>query len=508
MAIALAVRAWALRFQPWVTVDGTEYIRFAEALPRGEPFSSVFPPGYPALIALARLLVFDRVLAAGLVSLASGALLPWPTWILARRAVGPRWALLPALAVALHPGLALFSTLTMSESAYLLALYGALALAAVERPLPAGLAIGAAFAIRPEALLPAAALAVREATRGPQAAPAARGRSLALAALGFLVLATPCWLYFHATLGEWTLTPKVEALRAPSASWVMDEPRLGGPAPARERFGVLERVTRHGPEAIRHYPANALGHLRSLLLLWPVPLLLLSLWGLVRRRGLDVVPLLHLLAIPALALSAQPRFVLSAIPALAILAALPFTSVSGRNARLAIGAAWLAGAAWCGARNARDLVLPFDGYEQAHKEAGEWLSRAGEPNASVMDRKPYVAFYAERPYRVMPDEHYDTLIDAAVTQGVRYLVVDEGVIRIFRPQLLPLLFDQGARDREQRLEMVYVGGHFKGYGIAIFRVLRPGEEKTGRPPRFDVRWVRRDGQRSGPTGLEPGNARP
>src|SRR5574341_775355 len=161
VAIALAVRAWVLRFQPWVTVDGTEYIRFAEALPRGEPFSSVFPPGYPALIALARLLVFDRVMAAGLVSLTSGALLPWPTWILARRVVGARWALLPALAVALHPGLVLFSTLTMSESAYLLALYGALALAAAERPLPAGLAIGAAFAIRPEALLPAAALAVR-----------------------------------------------------------------------------------------------------------------------------------------------------------------------------------------------------------------------------------------------------------------------------------------------------------------------------------------------------------
>jgi hypothetical protein len=31
-ALALALRLWALRWQPFVTVDGTEYVRFAEAL--------------------------------------------------------------------------------------------------------------------------------------------------------------------------------------------------------------------------------------------------------------------------------------------------------------------------------------------------------------------------------------------------------------------------------------------------------------------------------------------
>ena len=33
-------------------MDGTDYIRFAESLARGRAFVSVFPPGYPALVAL------------------------------------------------------------------------------------------------------------------------------------------------------------------------------------------------------------------------------------------------------------------------------------------------------------------------------------------------------------------------------------------------------------------------------------------------------------------------
>ncbi|HET7225922.1 MAG TPA: hypothetical protein VFK69_09435, partial [Candidatus Eisenbacteria bacterium] len=115
-ATALAMRVLALHFQPYVTFDGTEYVRFAEALRRGQPFASVFPPGYPALIALARTLVEDRVGAAVAVSLACGTLLPLPVWWLARRALSSRWAAVPAFVVALHPELARFSAVTMSES--------------------------------------------------------------------------------------------------------------------------------------------------------------------------------------------------------------------------------------------------------------------------------------------------------------------------------------------------------------------------------------------------------
>src|SRR5215470_18617069 len=76
--VAFALRAWAQSFQPWVTTDGTEYIRYADALAHFKAFSSIFPPGYPALIAIAHLFVHDRVHAAAWVAVVCGALLPLP----------------------------------------------------------------------------------------------------------------------------------------------------------------------------------------------------------------------------------------------------------------------------------------------------------------------------------------------------------------------------------------------------------------------------------------------
>jgi hypothetical protein len=487
-ALALALRLWALRWQPFVTVDGTEYVRYAEALRAGQPFASIFPPGYPVLIALARVLVPDRVLSAALVSLVSGVLLVWPVWWLGRRALGPRWAAFPVFVVALHPLLAVFSAVTMSDSAYFLALYGSLALAGAARGLSSGFAMGAAFALRPEALVPAGALAAGGALRALRGA--VRPRTLGLGAAGFFAVAIPCWLWFHATLGEWTLTPKMVALRPVVTDWRKDEPRL---APASAPHGLLETLARNGPAALRQYPSTAVAHGRSLLRLWPAPLLLLSLAGLARRRGLEAVPLLHLVALPLLGgLSVQPRFVLGAVPALAILAAMPLAA-GGRRWRLAAAALTLAGAVWCGVGLARDLHTPFDGWIDAHRNAGVWLSGVAEPGTVVMDRKPWVAFYARRGYHVTPDEPYETIVSAAVRDRVRYLVVDQRISEIFRSQLEPLLYDGAFRDREQRLELIYVGGRVAGYGIGIFRVLQPGEPRSNRPPTVEAAYLRGTG---------------
>jgi len=493
LALGLVLRLWELSQQPWVTVDGTEYIRFADALRHGRLFASIFPPGYPALIALARVAVADRVLAAALVSLVTGAALPWPVWRLAREAVGPRWALAAAALVAVHPVLLVFSSISMSESAFVLALYGALALVAPARggqrawaAPAAGLALGAAFAIRPEALVAAAALAALAllALARRRASP----RAIGLAAAGFLAVAAPCWLYFHAEFGAWTITPKIEALRVEAGSWRAEEVRPGAATPAAERFDLGSRLARFGGAALARYPARALLHARSLLQLWPVPLLALSLLGLWWRRGIEAVGLLHVLAIPLLALSGQPRFVLGAVPALAVLAVVPLARVRRADVRWGLAALAVAGAAWAYRRNGPDLVLPFDAHLGAERDAGEWLASVAAPGDAVMDRKPYVAFYADLDYRVMPDVPYDDILNGARASGVRYLVVEQGVARVFRPQLLPLLHDREFLARERRLDAVYVGGRFRGYAIGVFRVLRDGEAKSGRPPFVNVAW--------------------
>jgi hypothetical protein len=486
LLLAAVVRSWALRWQPFVTVDGTEYVRFAEALRAGHGFASIFPPGYPVLVALARLVVADRVFSAALVSWACGVALVVPVWALARRAVGTRWAALPVLAVALHPLLAVFSAVTMSESAYFLALYGGLALLAAGRPLPSGLALGAAFATRPEALLPATVLALGGLVRALRGR--ARPRAVALGVGGFLLVAVPCWLWFHATLGEWTLTPKVEVAVAVAEDWRLTEARIGAPAEDGPR-GLAGRLLHHGPGLLRQYPGNAVAYGRALLRLWPLPLLLLSLAWLWRRRGLVAVPLLVLVALPLLGVSVQPRFLLGAVPALAILAAVPFT-FGPRAWTAAAGALALAGAVWCGAGLARDLETPFDGWIHHQRDAGAWLSGVAARGDVVMDRKPWVAFYGRCGYDVMPDEPYEAIVATAVRDRVRWLVVDQRVTEIFRAQLEPLLYDGAFRDRERRLELVYVGGRVAGYGIGIFRVLQPGEAKSGRPPVVEAAYLR------------------
>jgi hypothetical protein len=109
----------------------------------------------------------------------------------------------------------------------------------------------------------------------------------------------------------------------------------------------------------------------------------------------------------------------------------------------------------------------------------------------VLDRKPYIAFYAERPYVFIPEAPYDSLVDWAVRTRVRWLVVDQGEVDVFRHELRPLLYDSEFRDHERRLELVYVGGRIVGYGVGLFRVLQPGEARTGRPPAMEARWLSR-----------------
>jgi hypothetical protein len=479
--VALVVRLIAWRAQPFITVDGSEYVRFAEALMGGHAYASIAPPGYPLLIAIARIVQPDRVLSAALVSCVCGALLPWPVWALARVRLGAAGAALPALAIAIHPELARYSAVAMSESAYLLALYGALALV-TRNGLGSGLLLGAAYLIRPEALVPAGALAARGAWRW------ARGRTaprqVLLGAAGFVALAVPCVLWYHATMGEWTPSPKLVHVHAAVTDWRTIEPRFEpAPRPAPEPFGARLQAL------AGNVPVNARAYFGWLMGLWPAPLALLSLAGVTRGLGVEAIPLLHVSALVAYSAAAQ-RFLFPLIPALALLAAFAWPR---RFRWLAPGvvALALAGVAMLWAGSWRDFRRPLDGHFETHVDAGRWLHAHSEPGEPVADRKPYVAFYAGQRYVVLPDEPYDALIAWAVRTHVRWLVVDQGEAEIFRRQLQPLLYDAAFRDREPRLEIVYVGGRVAGYGLALFRVLQPGEAKTGQPPALEASWLPR-----------------
>ena len=88
-----------------------------------------------------------------------------------------------------------------------------------------------------------------------------------------------------------------------------------------------------------------------------------------------------------------------------------------------------------------------------------------------MDRKAYVPFYAGMRHVQLGDDDYDTIVESAHATGVDYLVVEEFVANVFRPQLLPLLNDPDFRAAEGRLRLVYAERGTPGTGVAIFKVV-------------------------------------
>jgi len=103
-----------------IEMDGMGYARMGRYLAQGrfnEAFRSVFPPVYPAFIALVNLVVPDVELAGRLVSLIFGTLLIWLAFRFSARLLEDRTkALWVAFFVAFHPYLIRYSATVLSES--------------------------------------------------------------------------------------------------------------------------------------------------------------------------------------------------------------------------------------------------------------------------------------------------------------------------------------------------------------------------------------------------------
>ena len=86
---------------------------------------------------------------------------------------------------------------------------------------------------------------------------------------------------------------------------------------------------------------------------------------------------------------------------------------------------------------------------------------------------------------MLPNEPYDSILVAAQLRSVRFLVVEEQLVESMRPQLAPLIYDAEFLRREERVELAYIGRGRPGYGVALFRVLRPTEHKSNKAPYMD-----------------------
>jgi 4-amino-4-deoxy-L-arabinose transferase-like glycosyltransferase len=213
--VALLVRLILLARYYCINSDGVIYLRAAEGFFFGDlntALGSVYPPGYPFLVAALYPLVGSWELSGQAVSLVCGVLLLLPLYGLFRRVFDERVAWLAAFLAAVSPFLALYSVHVRSESLYLLLATSAvyvLVMAIRERRtakfFSSGLLAGYAFLVRPEAIALVALIPAFLAVLwigGGAFDLAFIGRAAAGLCTGFFLFALPYIVYLSIDTGQ------------------------------------------------------------------------------------------------------------------------------------------------------------------------------------------------------------------------------------------------------------------------------------------------------------------
>lgn len=162
VVLAAAVRLYLLWQYYCISSDGVVYINAARNFYAGDVESglaSVYPPGYPVLIAAVYSFIGDWELAGQFLSIFFGVGLLFPLFWIFRDVFNEKIALIACYLAAVSPYLAIYSVHVRTESAYffLAALVLFLILSGIQkrrvgRLIAAGLIAGFGFLVRPEAI--------------------------------------------------------------------------------------------------------------------------------------------------------------------------------------------------------------------------------------------------------------------------------------------------------------------------------------------------------------------
>jgi 4-amino-4-deoxy-L-arabinose transferase-like glycosyltransferase len=444
--------AW--RVEHVISPDGVEYVRLGQSLVAGDfgaGLSAYFPPLYPLLVGLASLVFTDAEFAGRFVSVVAGALLVVPTYALAREWYGARVGQVAAALVALHPVLAYYSTVVLTEATYtllfacgVLAGWRALEGARARAYLLAGVLFGACYLLKPEAAGFALLLILVVACRKlfDRARPLRREAVNALAVFaGFWLVAGPYVLLVRAYTGVgMTLSAKLAGhilqgdRRVPGAA----TPHLDGPVPGLTEAAVqLFKALRYEYELFS--------------LLFPVTFVLVAALGLFRERwtrgraAREAYLLAFILATLAGYAVTLPniRFLVPLVPLVLCWVSRGLVEFEGWAAETLEG---LEGARGFSKR-ARKLFVPLgaavllaslvpvtvyllrgDKWSDygGQKRAAAWIKEHDvRPAPVIMSTVPVAAFYARGRHVRLLDEDYADFIERARREGVRHVVVNQ-----------------------------------------------------------------------------------
>lgn len=533
-AAAVALRLILLPRGAVINGDGVYYATLAHHLADGQVsdgISGYWSPLYPALVALASLVVSNLETAGRLVSVFAGGAVVVPTFVLARQLFDRRTALLAAGVVAVHPALLESSTWVMTEAVYTLLLMSAIAMGWTALRsghwawfAATGAVFGLAYLTRPEAIgfAPLFALfGVALGTRiGADAGLRTRAARAVLALAACAAVALPYVIVVHAKTGSWTISSKVDsntqfgesgsilslvdggrttrmdelfgsAFDVPAASPVVSDsavaPPPQSPRPTRSHETGLRRLVTTGRDNLVHQVREYLP------VVLPYALLACAALGLIAALATQGWPRhVYLLAFGVAsvvgysATVTELRYIYPLVPIAA--AYLAFGAWT-----IAEGAAWLA-TRWRAGTVRSPLVVAgaavttltllgvalaprYEGHfgrptlEESpleEKEAGRWLQQhTDDRDLLVMADNATVAFYAGGAHVFIPDEPFATVLDYARRRQVDYWVLSKR-----RMPRTSYARPSAATMSGAGLQLVYDEAPATDYGVQIFLVPR------------------------------------
>jgi len=455
---ALVLRARMAALNVWPTVDGVMYLDQAQQLIRhGRLPFSCFPPGWPfiAAVPLAFFPADDPMAmlrAAQIANVVLSGVLLALTYALLRPRLGAWLAVLGALLMAVLPQNTVLAKSDLSEVAFTCALLAGWLLYERRRPLAAGLTLGYAYLIRPEALLLTAGLAVHTAWR--------ERRAPWRLVVGHLEFMVPYLIYIRVATGAWDISSKTVALSESLA--------------AHPGAGYLKLIADNTALLAPMLPA-----------LVGLPLVILALWGMVRRRGAWLWLWAPFAPVPFIINPMVERFWLPYVPVLLLAAGLGARDILGmlspwwssvaarRGAAAMLLALALAGFAHASRDDMRWIRYNTEAY-YGLRDAGLWLRDQVTPDTVVASYKPYPAYWAGCRFLKYPE-----LNDAAEyavwarNNGVDYMVVCVKIVYVHRPGLEALLASPLPDELAPRLTLVKLLTFDRAeQNTAIYRVER------------------------------------
>ena len=458
LLVNFLISLYFLNQQNIVTFDGTYYIRYFNG---DYPWIGPFPFGYPLIISFFKLFISDEVIAARLVTAMFGSALLYPLSQIFMRLFSEKIGLLLLFAAALNPVVIRYSTLTLSDLPYLFFLMFSLWMFLEKRLLPAVMLASVSYLIRPEGLIFAAAYTVIFFIRERKWRETIYASSIIL----FIILVFA--VENHSRKGRWTISAKASNFQL----WDINDWRKNEEWKSAKNEPTKIEIAKH---VFEQYPIRLLALLNYIKTSSTLPIAIIGLIGLIRRPNLFWIFFVQLLLTPLYGLNLSLRYGLPYFYPLLVGCGLFLKAFNKRvEMKLIIAFAAVVGIAFLfNLKYLRqpELTTPDNNFFEL-KEVGLHLRGKLPKDAVIMDRKPYFAFYSNSgKYVTIPSASINEVMKTSLSNNVDYLVLSERIVKIFRPNLMPLLYSKEPNVDPYLTTFYDDTKQRRGYGVRIYKI--------------------------------------